>query len=485
MANILLIFPNPRTIHPRYPNAFLPLAAVLLKHGHKVRIVDEQFEDYAKLRLGDFDCVGISTLTGPQISNALKIAKWVRKKTPLMPIIWGGVHSSLMPEQTAKNEYVDVVVRGEGEETLLELIECLEANRDISNIKGITYRKDGTIYSTPEREYIDMNGLPFLPYELLSSFHRYSNVRRKILYLQTSRGCPHKCGFCYAQAVHKRRWRAMSPTRVVEEIKYVHERFKPDMIGMVDDEFFVNQKRVEEICRGIINAGLKIKWSSSGRYDYACKYDNDFFKLLKESGCAAVSFGGESGSPMVLKSINKGITVEQMKITVAKFKENGVYSTVNFMAGFPNESIEDILKTFDLIDGLTAIDSNLMVNSISIYTPFPNTPLYQDGLEHGFKEPNTLEEWGNYFYNDVNNLPWLSRPTRSLLKTISFLTECEFNRVGVFKSARLFEDSWIKKTAYRILSRLAKIRWRHRFFSFPIEWRVLALYFRLTKMGEW
>lgn len=484
MAKVLLVYPNPAAIHPRYPNALLPLAAVLLKRGHKIWIFDGQFEDYTELSLSNFDCVGISIMTGPQISSALKIAKWIRQKNPSMTLIWGGVHASLIPEQTAKNEYVDVVVRGEGEETLLELIECIEANRAIDHVKGITYRKNGVIYSTPDREYINMDQLPFLPYDLLSAFHRYSNIKRKILYLQTSRGCPHKCGFCYAQAVHKGKWRAMSPARVIEEIKDIHERFKPDIISLVDDEFFVSKRRVEEICRGLIQTGLKINWGGSGHYGYAYKYDKDFFDLLKKSGCTAVSFGGESGSSAVLESISKGITVEQMKITVRKFKENDIHSTVNFMAGFPEEKKEDIFKTFDLIDKLTAIDPSLMANSISIYTPFPNTPLYQQALDNGFKQPRSLQEWGRYFYNDANNLPWLDRSTKELLKTISLLTECEFNRKGQFKSRNLFEDSPLKKTLYKILSCLAKFRWKHRFFRFPIEWRLLDIVLRITKSGE-
>jgi radical SAM superfamily enzyme YgiQ (UPF0313 family) len=484
MANVLLVFPNPKTIHPRYPNALLPLAAALLANGHKVKVFDEQFENYADIALGDYDCVGISTLTGQQITNALKIAESIRKKSVSMPLIWGGIHPSLMPEQTARNRFVDIVVRGEGEETLLELIERLEAGKPIDGTKGITFERDGEIYSTADREFINLDELPFLPYGLLTFFYKYSNVKRKIIYLQTSRGCPHSCGFCYVNFVHKRTWRSMSPQRVVDEMTYIKDNFNPDLISLVDDEFFISKRRVSEICQKIVHSGLGIRWSASGRYDQASKYDRDFLELLEGSGCEGVSFGGESGSPMILKFVNKRITVEQMKSTVRNFRDTRMYSTVNFMAGFPGEADNDVAKTFDMIDELTAIYPGLRVNSISVYTPFPNTPLYNEALNNGFKEPQSLREWGDYSYNDVNNLPWLDKSMKGLLRTISLLTECEFNRKGQFKSVGLFEDSWLKRTAYTILSFSAKFRWRHKFFRFPVEWRLLDLYFRLRKMGE-
>jgi len=485
MSNILLVYPDPVAIHPRYPNALLPLAAVLLDKGHKVDIFDEQFDDYKKININKYDIVGISILTGPQISNALKIAAWIKKKASHLPVIWGGVHCSLLPYQTAKNKYVDVAVKGEGEQTLLELIDALQGSRScLANVKGIVFKAGDDIISTEDREFFDLNKLPILPYHLLSSFHRYSNIKRKIIYFQSSRGCPFSCGFCYSNAVHKRSWRAMSPERVIKELRYIRDNFKPELVAFIDDELFIDQKRVSHICRGIIDFDLKIKWTSSGRYDQAYKYDNDFLELLKESGCVGISFGGESGSTNILREINKGITIEQAKTTVGNFRKNKLPSTVNFMAGFPGEKKEDLLKTFDFIDELTLTDPDLMVNSISIYTPFPNTPLYQKALDGGFKDRGSLESWGSYFYNDVNNLPWIDKRLRKLLKTISLLTECEFNRRGRFKSRGLFEDNPIKRILYNILSYSAKLRWRHRFFAIPLEWDLLDIYLRLKKSGE-
>ncbi|RJO64029.1 MAG: radical SAM protein [Candidatus Omnitrophota bacterium] len=484
MANVLLINPDPKSIHPRYPSALLPLAGVLRSNSHRVEIFDGQFQDCRNIKLAEYDVVGITSLTGPQIHSALKIARWIKTKAKTLPLIWGGVHCSLVPEQTAAHELVDVAVRGEGEESFLELIEAIQKRQSLEIVKGITFKQDGKIVSTAERDCIELDKLPYLPFELLPNFHKYSNIKRKIMYFQTSRGCPYSCGFCYSNRVHKGRWRAMSAERAVEEIKYICDTFHPETISFIDDEFFVDQRRVGEICQKLIDAKVDIQWGSSGRYDQAYKYTSDFLKLLKASGCVGVSFGGESGSTRVLESINKRITVEQMKTTVEKFKENNLFSTVNFMSGFPGEKKEDIFKTFDLIDELTRIDPGLMVNSISVYTPFPNTPMYKEALEYGFREPRSLEEWGEFFYNDVSNLPWLEKETRSLLKTISLLTECEFNRKGAFKSTRLFEDSPIKKIAYTGLSFLAKWRWRNRNFRFPVEWRLLDAGLRFIKSGE-
>ena len=484
MANVLLIYPDPKTIHPRYPNSFLPVAAVLLKKGHKVTIIDTQFEEYEDIHLWDFDIVGISTLTGPQIKNAIFIASYVRKKAPAMPLIWGGVHPSLMPEQTAMNQYADIVVRGEGEETLCELLEKLDKKEDLESVKGISFKRNGNIISTPDRDFINIDELPLLPYHLIKKSREYSNIQRGIAYMQTSRGCPHNCGFCYNKVVHKNVWRKMSAERVIREIKYIKEVFNPDVISLIDDEFFVNKKRVLEICNAILTSGLSIRWGGSCRFDYAVQYDKDFMDLLKKSGINGFSFGAESGSEQILKMIDKNITVDQMKIVINKLREENIPVSVNFMAGFPGETKEDIFKTFSVIDELTGINPNLMVNSISIYTPFPSTPLFDMAIKNGFRSPASLEEWGNYMYNDANNLPWLSGEIKKLLKTISLLTECEFNRFGKFKSIGLFKGNIFKRYAYEILSLSAKLRWKYKFFGFPIEWRMLDAYLRLTNSGE-
>lgn len=240
---ILLVFPGKyQSPNPQVPLALLNLASPLLKEDYKVRILDMRIDNYRDFHVGNPFFVGISTMSGNQISYGLKYAKKIKAEAPNCPIIWGGVHPTLLPEQTVQNNYVDIVVRGEAEETVLELANKLHANQPIDNVKGITYKQNGKIISTPNREFIDLNNLATrLPYHLLSK-ERYPSLQAGRIHIQTSRGCPHRCSFCYNSIVNRNVWRSTKPEWVLEAIECVNEEF-PNLkcIDIVDDNFFVDK----------------------------------------------------------------------------------------------------------------------------------------------------------------------------------------------------------------------------------------------------
>lgn len=485
MAKILLLYPSMKLVGNRFPYSLLPLAAVLLQNKHTVRIVDSQVEDYRSVDPANYDLVGISTLSGPQIKSALEIATYVRNKAPHIPIVWGGVHPSLTSKQTIQNSYVDIVCKGEGEQTLIELVDALENKNPLSIVKGIIFKNsNGEIFETPDREFINLNELPMLPYHLLK-LDKYSEFKRKpsLIYMESSRGCPHRCGFCYSVAMHKRKWRCKTADRVVNEMEYFLRTYTVDEIWFTDDEFAASEKRVLEIANEIIKRNIKVKWVLNSRFNYATKYDKDFLDILKKSGCHILAFGGESGSQRVLDFIKKDITIEDMKNTVINLSNNGIGCGVNFMAGFPGETKEDIFKTFSLIDELVNINPNIGIASIMIFTPLPGTYLYDVACQNGFKSPDTLEKWGDYRYNDIDNLPWVSSEIKSLLRTISLLTRFDFTSTK-YRGAGILENRKILKIAHRLLWKLANIRWRYKYFSLAFEWRIVDIFLKYSKFGE-
>lgn len=482
MARVLLVYPRMKTLAPRFPYSVLPIAGALIEAGHLVNILDAQVEDLSDVDPKEFDIVGISTYSGPQIGSAIETAAFVRQRAPDTLLVWGGVHPTITPHQTIMHPLVDVVVKGEGEQTLLNIIEAVESSTSLRNVPGLTFIDNGELVDTGNAEFIDLDSLPFLPYQLIKP-DRYVHFKEKPsrVYFESSRGCPHNCGFCYNEAVHRRKWRYKSVSRVLDELEYIIDTLGVDEIWPSDDNFAVSKARVVEIARGKVERGLGFKWVMSSRFDYSARYDNEFLQLLKESGCDWLTFGGESGSQKILDMICKGISPEKMRETTKLLKASGIICGVNFMAGFPIETTDDLQLTFNLIDELVSIDPELEPG-ITIYTPYPGTPLYPEALSRGFKEPCSLEDWGKCSFGVVDNLPWLDRRRRNLVRTVGLLSSFGFTAPR-YRRPRVLEGKKFLSLVYHFLSLSARFRWKHRFFSPAPEWRFLD--WALKMFGFW
>jgi len=481
MSDVLLIYPHMRMLSPLFPYSTLPLAAVLLEAGHEVTILDAQVQDLSEVDPRGFDVVGISTLTGYQIAGALKAAARVRERAPDALLVWGGVHPSLTPEETVRHPLVDVVVRGEGERTLLNLVAAHEKGAPLSEVTGLTMLEDGEVIHTGDTPMIDLDELPFLPYHLIRK-ERYPHYTGdpSWMFYETSRGCPHNCGFCYNQTVQKRKWRSKSVPRILDELEHILDTMGTDSVMPIDDNFCVSRRRVEEIAGGMIERGRVFDWPINSRFDYAVDYDDEFLGLLKRAGVTHISFGGESGSERVLEKICKGITPDMMRRSVKKIRDNGLECAVMFMAGFPSETDEDLDETMDLIDELVGIDPELQPR-ITIFTPFPSTAMYEDAIAHGFTEPGSLEAWSRYGYGIVDNCPWLDSSHKRKLRTIALVSVFDFKAPRI-KSSRLFNNRKFIALAHRAFSASARVRWRHRFFRFAFEFRALDVVLKSLRL---
>lgn len=466
------MFPGPYgAVKPEIPLPLLYLSSILRKHGHTSEIFDMRLQDYRDYVLDDTMCVGITSMTGSMIKYGLEFAKIVRAYDPRVSIIWGGVHPSLLPEQTVRNTYVDFVVRGEGEMTLLELVQALKGNGSIKQIKGITFEEDGLIINNPNREYMNLNEIPIeLPYDLIE-MDKYDLSTFPI---HTSRGCPHQCTFCYNLAYNRCSFRYKTAERVLDEIEYVLRNFSIHAISFTwEDNFFANKERVAKICRGMIARKFDIQWDAFCRFDYASRFDDDFFELLEDSGCRMLSFGGESGSQEILNNvIHKGTKIEQIFKVTKRMSKTRIKQIISFMTGVPGESYEHLQKTLDLIDRLAQINPKAEFNGLFFFTPYPGTDLMKLVEEkYGFQPPKSLEEWQDYrIYRDVGCV-WLEKKRAKMLKYLSIMTRFPFYTDTPNVPERF--NSFGYKQAYLFFSRLARFRWKHRFFKFPIEWWLL------------
>jgi len=477
---VLLIYPGKfGQIFPELPMPLLYLSQALREAGFLPQILDMRLDHYASIDPQEYLFAGISIITGPQIKHGLECARFLREKYPALPLVWGGIHASLLPEQTLQSPCVDYVVVGEGEETVKELAAALYHGTAVAGIPGLGYKDGGRACLNPRRGFLDLNAIAIeLPYELFK-MDRYA---LEYFPLHTSRGCPYRCGFCYNLAFNQRRWRAKSAERVLAEIDYVVKKFSPRYISFTwEDEFFIDTERVRAIADGILKRGLKIKWDAFCRFNHFYKFDDDFIALLERSGCVALSFGGESGSQRMLDEVvKKDITVEQVVITTTKLAKTGIRQIVSFMSGLPGERQDDMDRTFALMDKLYQINRNIYLNGIMLYTPYPGTDLFKLVREkYAYRMPESLEAWADFgIYRSVGSV-WQPESYLKKYKTISLLTRFPFYRdaFGLKDIATVIGAERLEKFPYNIVYYLfatsARWRWRKKFFRMPLEWWLL------------
>ncbi len=466
---VLLVFPGRyRAPDPQVPLALLHVASPLQRAGYRVRLVDMRLEDYRNTRIGNPVFVGLTCMSGQQIHYGLKFARKVRAENPSCTIVWGGVHPTLLPEQTAASDCVDVVVRGEAELVVPKLANKLAAGKPLDDVKGLTFKADGKIKSNADADLIDLDDIPVeLPFDLLD-LDKYPTLQSGRFHIQTSRGCPHRCGFCYNTDFNKRRWRGKSANRVLDEIQSVLRRFPyVKIIDPIDDNFFVDKQRVEDICKGILSRNIKIKWRANCRFDYLATYEKDFVSLLEQSGCMELDFGGESGSERLQQFVCKDVTAQQMLDSVGNLRKwaPSIEPFVSWLSGLPGETYEDMVKTFDLMDQMNKVNSRTQHYGIFMYTPFPSPMLESFGAE--FQPPKSLEEWGNI---EVFHFlpPWHSKSYVEKLRAISAVT-----RYAFYPQSRINEHGFAFKLSYGVMHQIARYRWRHRYFGFPLELNIV------------
>lgn len=473
MSKIVLFFPKLEDKDSvLLPASVLMVAAPLIKAGYEIKIIDQRIEkDWPRVIEEELNhqplIFGISALTGKQIQHGLMASKLVKGKSQT-PVVWGGIHASLLPQQTLENQYIDFVVVGEGEETLLELAEQLKNKQNnFGEIKGLGYKKDGQIIVNPPREFVDINNLLPLPYHLIKidnyiatqSFASGQSGRDIALY--TSRGCPHRCGFCYNKEFNKRRWRGKSAERVVAEMTELVKKYKITSFNIEDDEFFVDVERAKKISELIIANDLKIEIFTSCRVNYVANQMNEkYLQLLYRAGFKTLAFGVESGSARVLDLMHKDITIDQVFKTIDLLKVAGINSKYYFMAGFPTEKINDLYQTTDLIQQMKQADPQIRIPAWRVFTPYPGTDLYDLAIKQGWQPPKSLEEWAHYDFNTVK-LPWVKGNIKRIINNVAFLVY--YLEMGKTVGQGIFF------TLGKIFGKLVDWRWRKHFFSFLPE----------------
>lgn len=474
MPRVLLINPIFNIPKENYDSSvsvgLLCLASYLDERGIEVKIIDgvrqKGYLDLIKQELPRADFVGISVMT-TQVAPALQISQMVKDFSRDLPVIWGGLHPTFFPRETIQDDLVDIVVIGEGEETLCEIVQ----KKPLREIKGIAFSEEGEIKINPERPLLDFEQLPLPKWNLMPE-----EILRNLALVptHTSRGCPHRCAFC-VNAILRNRWRARKPEGVLEDLRTIknHPFLKDKPVRFWDEDFFVNRQRALDIISGMIENKLNLEWETTIRADYLNKdfFDEEDLSALKKSGCYLLSFGAESGSERILKKIKKDITVEQILNSAVRCLKYSIVPQYSFMVGMPGEKKSDIKKTIKLIDELVKLSPKVQILGPQAFRPYPGSTLYQECLISGWKAPSSLREWAELIKSELNylsprNFPWV--------KDISLVESLEaYVRFGAH-SIRSALGSTVRANKLLKLGfiLLCKLRWKLKFFKWPVEFKI-------------
>jgi len=397
---VLLV--NPPDIKSKYkdvlgltapPLGLAYIGAVLEENDVKVTILDAPALDMdlqgyrRELARKHVDLLGVQTTT-PTIKQALAVGKITKELHPECTVTMGGYHATFMPEQVLReNDFVDVVVRNEGEYATRELVDAIENEKPLRNIDGINYRDGDRIVETPKRRPIeDLDALPFPARHLLPMREYMLFGRKQVLATMIcSRGCPMGCSFCASSAMHGRRVRFRSPENAADEMEQVVDEYKVRMVGFMDDTFTLFPKWVHSFCKGIISRGIDVVWGCTARVD---RFNKELLSQMWKAGCRTLLFGVESGNQKILDNVQKGTKVEQAKRAFKTARDIGMHTIASMTLGMPGENKTTIDETIGFAKWV-----NPDYALFSLATPYPGTKFYELASKMGLIR---IKDWTHF-----------------------------------------------------------------------------------------
>jgi len=480
MTDVVLVHPKDgiynQIYKPWLPLALLSAASVLVQEGCRVRIIDTRLSKAWKqdlldaVRAGPL-CVGVTCMTGSQIAAALEVSRVVREAGNV-PVWWGGPHPSLFPEQTLEHPLIDGIVIGEGELTFPAVVKALRAGNTPEGIEGTGTKKDGKVLLNPRRPFVDLDTLPEIPYGLVSipnHLHRYFS-EDEVLEVETSRGCPYGCKFCYNALYNFRKFRGYSPGRVLEHLQKLNRDHGVRSFHVIDDAFFVNLPRAREILERILRERLSIRLGFQGiRIDTLQAMTDEDLDLLHRAGGRFLQFGVESGSPRILELIDKRIRIDQVHAQnrrLARYPE--IVPLYNLMCGFPTETREDFLQTAQTAWNLLKDNPQALISPFHHYKHYPGTALYEQARGDHFYTPRSLEEWATCDWTEAVRSQRSGEDIRLMKKaeTVSIFVD---RKIEMQTNSRFF--TWLAKL-YRPVAR-ARLK-RNYYALMPEQWLLSA-----------
>lgn len=466
------------------PMSLLSVASTL-EGRYEYEIVDGNLEADPVGRILDLGrqrqltAIGITVMPGPQLNHAVPDSRRLKAALPGVPIVWGGYFPSQHAETVLRDPSIDFCVRGQGEKTVLKLVETLLSGAAFSAIAGLSYREDsapsGSIHHNQNHPLTPLDELPDWPYQKLPMeryFHKHY-LGDRVGTHNSSYGCPFRCCFCPIVSIVNGKWVAQSPRRIEKVIRFQCEQYGADAVQFHDMDFFISEERATEFAERIMNLG--ISWWALGRIDELMRYSETSWRKIKASGLKMVFCGAESGSDEILKRMNKGGSAStHLTLELARrLRSYGVVPEFSFVLGQPPDPLADIEATIRFVRRLKEVNPEVEV-ILYMYTPVPvDGVLYEEARKLGFKFPETLDEWINDDWRDFSlrrdpHNPWLTPGLEQRVRSFERVLNAYYPTVT---------DSKIRGLKRTTLRALGGWRYRREFYRLPIELRAFQRLF--------
>lgn len=485
---VLLV--NPRACSPRsvrLPLSLLALGAVL-ENRCPYQILDGNLEpelDKAVLDLlsdKPHALVGMTVMPGPQVASSIALAKAIRVVHPEVPIVWGGYFPTLYPDAAMNADYVDFVVRGQGEDTLCELLNAVTDNGDFSAVAGLSWRDGEEVIHNNDRPFQPQLSYPRLPYEKLTNIEPYfrpSFMGSRTGVYQASLGCRYRCTFCGVVSMWNGSTLIGTADRMIEELTMQRDRYGATAIQLYDHNFFDREESSLPLVEALATVGLP--WWCYARADTMANFSASTWEKIRRSRLSMAYIGAEAASDDVLRSMKKGSRVEHTLEVARRCRENGVVPEFSFVLGGPNDPEGEIEKTFQFVKRIKKVHPECEV-ILYFYTPTPrrSTDASPGGARlptmdgEGLSDlPSTPEEWTEKRWLDFvchQDAPWLTERIRQRVRDFAFVLGCRFPTIQDYQM-----PSWGRT----LLRGMAGWRWATGVYGQPTELRWAAERLRL------
>lgn len=459
MSRKKVVLYNPRSLFWTMPLALIAVGSALDASRYSVILVDGRLEpDPVASLLKNLDdgtvCLGVTVLTGAPIRDALSVSRAIKRLRPDIPIVWGGWHPSIFPQQCLSEPCVDAVVIGQGEITFSEVVERLAQGGTLDGIAGCSSHSSALDAPlSPSRPLIDIDRLPEHNYAFAQVEDYFRRKGKRQFDYVSSQGCRFRCAFCADPAVYKRGWYGLDPERMARELVSHRGTYRFNEVAFQDETFFTSPARVEAIALAFLKHDLNLEWTATMRSDQGSRLDDRVLSLCRRSGLKRVMIGVESGSPQTLRRIRKDISLDQVFDSAEKCARAGVGAILNFIVGFPEESDEQIHQTLDLAADLLELSPDFEA-SFFYFRPYPGTELAEALSKRGYKFGENLEDWADFDYIGGKE---------------AWVTDAQWQQIERFKFYQRHAFGDRRPLLRRPLQILSRWRIERRFYGFPLE----------------
>jgi radical SAM superfamily enzyme YgiQ (UPF0313 family) len=471
----MIVLYNPKAA--RYRNRRLPLSvlsiAAVLEGREQFAIVDGNLDTgpvetlFAFLRSQRVELLAVSVMPGPQTRSAVEACRQIRARFPQVPILWGGYFPSNYTEAALNAPYVDFAVRGQGEDTLLELLEAIRGEREMESVRGLSYKDStGKQRHNPERLLRKLDDFPWYPYHriptqeyLLPTF-----LGHRTAVHQASIGCPFRCNFCGVVTFSGSREKMESPARTEAILQHLAGTYGVDAVQFYDNNFFLREDHARELADRL--APLKMRWWCEARADIMMRYSDATFDAVRRAGCAMIFFGAESGSNRILQEMNKDLKAEDTLALAERIRHFGIIPEFSIIFGNPRDPEGDTQECFQFIRKLKRLNPDAEI-VVQHYTPVPQRDRMYGGIDEQFQFPSTPDEWATerwqrFATQKDPSTPWLRTRTKRLIDNFETVISSRWPTV---QDVRL--GAWQRW----MLKALSGWRYRFNIYAMPLELR--------------